>query len=158
MTSLRENSAMTSVHSIAIVIGLLCLGLAGCQDQGENAVDSPLPETEPSAYSYRAYTSAGILAVVGTLTLARTDSTRITGTWTLEGVSSTDRVGPQVGTGILAGEFRDPKLSLDLNPGWRDNNVILIGSIQGTKIVGTWAWITFAGPTTNGTFEAVRKK
>lgn len=90
--------------------------------------------------------------------MAKTDSTAIAGTWAFQGVSSVDRVGPQVGSGTLAGELTGSKLSIDLNPGWRDNNVILIGSAQGEKIVGTWSWITFAGPTSNGTFEAVKKE
>lgn len=149
---------MISVRSIAVVLIALFLVFPGCEDQGNTDVNSPNPGTEPSTYTYKAYTSAGILAVVGALTLARIDSTMIAGTWVLEGVSSIDSVGPQLGTGRLAGELTESKLSLDLNPGWRDNNVVLIGSIEREKIVGTWTWITFAGPRTKGSFEAVKKQ
>lgn len=149
---------MTPVHSIAAVMIVLCLAFPACEDQGESTVISPLPGAVPTAYSYRAYTSAGLLAVVGTLTLAKTDSTKIAGTWATEGVSSIDRVGPQLGAGTLAGVLTGSTLSVDLNPGWRDNNVILVGSVEGGKIAGTWSWVTFAGPTSNGTFEAVRTK
>ncbi|HCA80187.1 MAG TPA: hypothetical protein DEP53_10675 [Bacteroidetes bacterium] len=149
---------MCLVRSIATVLIVLYLGFPGCADQGEATVDSLVPGSEPSAYAYRAYTSAGVLAVVGTLTMARSDSTTIAGTWASEGVSSTDSVGPQLGAGTLAGELTGARLSLNLNPGWADNNVILIGSIEGEKIVGTWTWVTFAGPRTHGTFEAVKKK
>jgi hypothetical protein len=158
MTSPLNHPAMTFVRLLGVLLIVLCLVSPGCEDKGENSVSSPFPGTDPSAYSYRAYTSAGALAVSGTLTLARTDSTLVTGTWSLEGVSSTDRVGPQIGNGTLAGTLKSSKISVDLNPGWRDNNVILTGVIEGEKIVGTWAWITFSGPTTNGAFEAVRKK
>jgi hypothetical protein len=149
---------MTLVRSIAIVLIALFLVSPGCEDHGVATVNSPIPGAEPSTYTYRAYTSAGVLAVIGTLTMARSDSTRIVGTWALEGVSSIDSVGPQVGTGMLAGELKSSKLTLDLNPGWRDHNVILTGSIEGEKIVGSWMWITFAGPRTSGTFEVARKK
>ena len=149
---------MTSVRSIAVALTVLWLVYPGCKDQGDTTVNSLVPGTEPSTYTYRAYTSAGILAVAGTLTMAATDSARIAGTWVLQGISSLDSVGPQLGTGTLAGQLTGSKLSLDLNPGWRDNNVVLIGSIEREKIAGTWTWITFAGPRTSGSFEAVRKE
>jgi hypothetical protein len=149
---------MTFIRLLSVAVLVLCLLSPACEDQGEDPVSSPYPGTVPSTYTYRAYTSSGALAVQGTLTLARSDSTTIVGTWTLEGVLSIDRVGPQIGTGTVAGVMTGSTLSLDLNPGWRDNNVILHGTIDGEKIVGTWSWVTFAGPTTNGAFEAVRKK
>jgi hypothetical protein len=136
----------------------LCLAFPACEDQGDSILASPFPGTDPSTYTYRAYTSAGALAVAGSIILTRTDSTTVAGSWTLNGVSSTDRVGPQIGAGTLAGRIEGSRLSVNLNPGWADNNVILAGSIEGEKIVGTWSWITFAGPTASGSFEAVRTK
>jgi hypothetical protein len=149
---------MALSHSIAAALILLCLGFPACDDQGENIVSNPFPGPEPSTYTYRAYTSAGVLAVSGSITLARTDSTTVAGSWVLNGISSTDRVGPQIGAGTLAGRIEGSKLSINLNPGWADNNVILAGSVEGEKIAGTWSWVTFAGPASSGTFEAVRKQ
>ncbi len=121
---------MTFVQLQTIALITLCLVSPACEDHGENPINDPFPGTQPSTYSYRAYTSAGVLAVVGTCTLARTDSTSIGGAWSLEGVSSIDRIGPQVGAGTLAGQLKGSKLSVNLNPGWADNNVILTGSIE----------------------------
>jgi hypothetical protein len=146
---------MTFVRSLASVFTVLCLGLAGCEDRG---VESAVPHLAPSKYSYKAYTSGGVLAVVGTVNLAKADSTTVNGTWALESVLSGVQVGPQIGAGTLVGGFTDSKCWFNLNPGWSDNNVFLAGSVEADRIVGTWTWITFAGPTTNGSFEAVRTK
>ena len=47
-------------------------------------------------------------------------------------------------------------ISMNLNPGWADNNVVLSGTVEKDRISGKWTWITFVGPTAEGTFEAIK--
>lgn len=153
-----KKPAMRLVRLQVGALLVLCLSLTACRDQGEESITGPRPGKDPTTYDYRGYTSGGTLAVSGTLTIAAKDSNGIVGTWALEGVGSVDRIGPQIGAGTLQGVLTDSKISIDLNPGWRDNNVILLGSVGEDKISGTWSWVTIAGPTSTGTFEAVKKK
>lgn len=153
-----EKSAMRLVWPQVRALLVLCLLLTACKDQGEEFIAGPRPGKDPTTYEYRGYTSGGTLGVSGSMTIAGSDSNGIVGTWVLEGVGSVDRLGPQIGAGILEGTLTDSRITIDLNPGWRDNNVILHGSIQNDRISGTWLWVTFAGPTSTGSFEAVRKK
>lgn len=133
----------------------LSLSLDSCKDSGKAVVSTPDPGGIPATYSYRAYSSQGPLVVVGTLTLAKTDGSLLSGTWAFEAVSLGDKVGPQLGAGKLAGSIQGTTISINLNPGWADNNVILTGTFGQDRITGTWTWVTFAGPTAQGRFEAV---
>jgi len=57
---------------------------------------------------------------------------------------------------LLAGRVDGRSVTINLNPGWVDNNVILAGTVVDGRIEGQWTWITFAGPTTTGTFVATK--
>lgn len=149
---------MMMSRALALVLFVFAIAAPACKDSGDSAVNSPYPDRVPSSYDYRAHTAGGTLAVIGTITLQKTDSIQVTGTWALEGVSDVNRVGPQLGAGTLTGRLEGSSISLNLNPGWADNNVILLGTVGSDRISGTWTWVTFAGPTTSGNFEAVRKK
>ena len=43
---------------------------------------------------------------------------------------------------------------VDLNPGYADNNVILVGVLRSGHLDGTWQWDTVSGPSTQGGFSA----
>lgn len=146
------------IRAISLIVFAFTISNLVCEDSGDSAVNSPYPDRTPSTYQYRAYTAEGTLAVVGTITLQKTDSEVLAGTWALEGVADINRVGPQLGAGKLAGRLEGPSISVDLNPGWADNNVILAGTVGTDKISGTWTWVTFVGPTSSGSFEAVKKQ
>lgn len=119
-------------------------------------------------YSYKGYDSLQRPIVTGSLTLERIDSTHFRGRWHLIASDSISAIGPQTGTGQLAGTFGPPHaILINLNPGVADNNVFLQG-VADTSIFlrglgeppswhGTWEWSTFVGRTNYGTFVAAAK-
>ena len=140
-----------------LILIVLSVALIACTDEGTPTASGPGPGGIPASYSYRAYNSAGNLLVVGTLTIAMEDSTSIVGSWTLDQVQASDKVGPQVGTGKLAGTMAGKSVWINLNPSWMDNNVFLQGTMDDGRIGGKWMWSTFVGSTAEGTFEAIKK-
>jgi hypothetical protein len=72
-------------------------------------------------------------------------------------VGNPQDIGPQTGDGTLVGGFHNGKLWVELNPQFRDNNLQLTGTLVGNRYSGEWAWISFVGITSTGTFEAVRQ-
>ena len=138
-----------------LIVLALFFSLVACTDEGDS-VGSDLHPGVPVSYSYRGFDAKGLLVVVGPMSLTATDTTSVSGTWAFEGVSAGNHIGPQVGSGRLVGNIQGTTISINLNPGWADNNVILLGTIGSHQITGTWTWVTFAGPTTKGTFEAVK--
>jgi len=133
-------------HSTLIIL-LMIISSLGCKD---NIVILP---TSPS-YSYLATDSSGIPLVQGLLTLSWKDST-ITGTWKLSKIGNAQNTGPQIGNGTLRGTIHNGIYYIDMNPGWADNNVFLIGRIEDEIFLrGSWTWSTIVGPTNGGTFEA----
>ena len=111
-------------------------------------------------YEYRGYDEEGNLVVTGRLWLAgSTGSGRVTGWKELYRVGiSTNPVGPQLGTGTLAGGFSDSSVRMDiiLNPEIYDNNVSLYGRLIGNTYKGSWEWVTVLSPLVRGTFTAVK--
>ncbi len=136
---------------------VLCLPLLGCTDSGTPLAGYELPGGVPEVYTYHAYESDGSLVVAGTLTMVSADSASINGTWDLKQVHASDQIGPQVGSGKLAGSVHEGTIWVNLNPSWKDNNVFLQGTVEGDRISGNWSWSTFIGRTAGGTFEAVKK-
>jgi hypothetical protein len=117
-----------------------------------NCDDDPSPRT--GTYRYTAVHS-GSPVVEGFLHLDEVSTTRVSGRWELSRVGSANvEVGPQVGTGTLAGSFDGQTLSVDLNPGFADNNVFLAGTFQGNTLRGEWNFSGFPGPISQGTFIA----
>ena len=133
---------------------ILLLSVVACADKGDTPVDSLQPGSVPSTYAYKAYNAKGELAVNGTMTLSVADLTSVTGTWSCDAVLPSEKVGPQVGTGGLTGTIQKSSISINLNPGWADNNVFLQGTVSSDRITGRWMWSTLIGPTAEGTFEA----
>jgi hypothetical protein len=134
----------------------LALIINACTDRGDPVSSWPPLGGPPFTYRYNAYNSKGLLVVTGWMTLAVTDSWTVSGAWLLTSVAAGENVGPQTGGGTLAGNIQGASITVNLNPGWVDNNVFLSGSFGKDRFSGTWMWSTFVGPTSQGMFEAIK--
>jgi hypothetical protein len=143
-----------SKHTMLLVVSFLVTAFfGGCQDRGNPSGNGRVPA---GSYRYEGYDSKGNSIVVGTMSFSFVDSVSIRGEWALEKNGPSDNIGPQIGAGQLTGRVDDQVVSINLNPGWVDNNVVLQGSFENERLRGKWSWITFAGPTTEGTFDATK--
>jgi hypothetical protein len=135
--------AVTTFFSLALFI-LLC----SC---GENSPTSSTTKT----YKYTGYDSSWNKIITGYLWIKSVDSTSVKGSWDFKLVSNQENIGPQIGKGVFEGvtDMRGP-LSLNLNPGWIDNNVFLIGSLLHSSYSGDWNYVGFPGVINSGSFEA----
>ncbi len=104
-------------------------------------------------YRYTGYDSLGAVLITGTLEFKSVDSTSARGTWELDGPEG---YGPQIGVGTFEGWIDGGVVTLNLNPGWADNNVFLYGRMAAGVYSGQWDWVTFIGPTYTGSFTAVK--
>jgi hypothetical protein len=143
---------------ILFKLSVLALTINACKDSGDPVASVPPLGGPPASYSYSAFNSKGQLVVVGSMTVAMMDSRIVSGTWRLECVAQCENVGPQTGTGTLRGSIQESTVTINLNPGWADNNVFLSGSFDKDRFSGTWMWSTFVGPTSEGTFEALKSQ
>ncbi|MDH3253001.1 MAG: hypothetical protein OEM41_09435 [Ignavibacteria bacterium] len=142
-----------------LVLGaLFTLFSWGCTDlfTGAGAGDSDEVVPLSGTYSYSGYDEKGTLIVTGHITIAVDDSSRITGTWQLKAATPEPPVGPMVGDGTLVGGIEGETIYMDLNPGWADNNVLLLGKRSGRRIIGKWEYVGFPGVIATGSFVAVR--
>ncbi len=135
-----------------ILLLALLFSLASC----DNESDSLVGTTPPGAYSYTSYDSLGTAIVKGWFTMNYKDSVHIIGNWSFEKIDNPQDVGPQVGAGKLIGGIDQDKVWVELNPQFRDDNLQLIGSITGNKFSGKWMWLSYAGISNHGTFEAIK--
>jgi hypothetical protein len=124
-----------------------------CEDGGSETGVGQVPS---GAYRYTSYDTNGVAVVRGWLTITYQDSAHITGEWRLDKIGNPQGIGPQVGSGKLAGSFHEGKLIVELNPQFRDNNLQLVGYFQQGDYRGEWFWISFVGITGRGTFEAIK--
>ena len=113
------------------------------------------------AYKYTGFDSVGTAIVSGWLLFEYEDSTRLSGEWSLDAIGSTTNIGPQVGTGKLAGGNDNGIVGVNLNPGWKDNNVFLSGTFEddgvNKRFKGKWNWSGFGGPINYGTFTSIKE-
>ncbi len=119
---------------------------------------APAP-TGPGEFRYVARAASGTTLLVGTLELTFPDESTVTGTWSIgwaPGADTTAEVGPQVGSGTLAGTRSETAMALNLNPSLADHNVFLQATTTAAGFHGAWEWSTFAGPRTRGQFAATR--
>ena len=84
------------------------------------------------------------------------DTSRIIGGWHFEKIGNPQNIGPQVGDGELIGGKDNSRVWLELNPQYRDNNLQLVGNIEGNQYSGDWFWITIIGVTNKGSFIAIK--
>jgi hypothetical protein len=89
------------------------------------------------------------------------DGARFVGSWQAKytgPIDQQEKIGPQINGGKLVGELTDGQLILQLNPNMNDNNVRLIGKIDGDRLTGTWEYSNFSGLANKGNFEALLSK
>jgi hypothetical protein len=140
----------------ATALGGACSGRTGAPTSPGDTVAGDLS----GSYQYLAYDGAGTLLLEGQLVLARLDASTLTGTWVIHwapGADTTRSVGPQVGTGTLHGGPAGDRWHLTLTPGWADNNVDLLALVQEGDLAGVWTHSIITGPSTGGSFQAVRQ-
>lgn len=130
----------TPVH-ILLVFTLFLLAFGACSDKGTSS-----DEMLVGSYAYSAFDSLGTKITTGTLTLLL-DGERITGAWRFTDGRSGDLVG-SVSKGVI---------SLNLNPKFIDNNLILRGTLAGNVFSGVWQHIGYPGVMAQGTFTARRQ-
>jgi len=139
----------------ARTLPLALLLVAACStDPGPSAA------VRSGAFRYTARSASGEPLLTGRIELDFLDDSTVTGRWTiawLPGADSTAPVGPQVGTGELAGIRVGDTLLLQLNPNNADHNVGLEATRAGSGYTGRWEWVTFTGPRAAGLFSAVLK-
>ena len=116
-------------------------------------------------YEVREYDQDNVLVVTGQLQVAsKPGSASFQGTRHL---AATDPLagpwvyGPQIGRGTVRGWYSSTteplQMTVDLNPEFNDNNVLLRGSLVGNVYLGTWAWFGFStAPLAEGTFTATK--
>jgi hypothetical protein len=134
---------------------LPALALAAVAAVGCNSPSGPDP-IPAGGYAYTAFDAAGAVVVKGWLTLDLQDPSQVTGAWHLQSTRNDPGPGAETGDGQLAGRIDGDTLIVDLNPGFADNNTVLVGRLDGAKYRGQWTWSGFAGPANGGTFDAVR--
>lgn len=160
--------AMVPTRSVFIALAA-CVCLA-CRNAAGDPDPQPFPdcgagllsEGPPATgvYAYAACDSAGQLLLLGQLTLSVAPSGSVEGSWHIDWVPGADRsteVGPQVGGGTLAGSVHGTQVTLTLNPGWADNNVLLTGTWGSGGGGGSWSYVAFTGPRAAGPFAASRR-
>ena len=95
--------------------------------------------------------------VTGWFAILKSDSNQISGEWHFNPTEKAKRVGPQVGNGNFVGAIDSSRMYMELNPQEIDNNLELLGMIQGSRYSGRWTWISEEGVTNWGNFEAFKK-
>lgn len=119
--------------------------------EGQSVGPAPL-----GALEYKSYDSLGVLVARGWMRIVA-DTSRATGEWHIQKVGDPKNIGPQIGDGIFSGLLVQGELHLDLNPQYRDNNVLLSGPYDGETFAGTWMYVGFPGVLNRGLFVAVRR-
>lgn len=127
--------------------------LAGCR--GRPIEVEPYPG---GRWLYVAFDARNRPVVAGVirLTSAHPRDGQFRGEWWLGPVEGAEdaarRAGPQLGSGDVSGRLSGETLSMNLNPGDRDNNIWLNALLRDDQIDGIWEHIGFVGPLSRGTF------
>ena len=133
-----------------LVLILLLLIFNGCKQSSETDIfDVP-----QGSYAYFGYDSSSTLVAKGWFIFEYEDSENITGIWKLRKIGDHGNIGPQEGEGELVGMVSDTSVSINLQPNFADNNIILTGKIDNKYIYGKWQWVTFTGITNWGNFNS----
>lgn len=147
---------MKTTTLLFLLLFFTSLILVGCQDSGEQVAGNANIEFNypTTGYTYKAYNAKGDIVVEGTFRLTINGTGEISGSWAFAKRGQSNNIGPQIGTGALNGKKDGSAITINLNPGWADNNVFLNGKIENGTITGKWSWSTFIGPTSEGPFDA----
>jgi hypothetical protein len=111
-------------------------------------------KTSDESYDYIGYDINGIKTIEGILTIEQGDSTDISCNWDFSAIGNPQNIGPQIGKGTGTGFIDDISFYANLNPNYADNNVMLVGTIDGNTIQGEWTFAGFPGVINSGTFVA----
>ena len=138
------------MYRIIFIFLILVLIFIGCRQASETVVfDVP-----PGSYAYFGYDTSSTLVAKGWFMFEYEDSEHIKGKWELRKMGNLENIGPQDGGGQLVSIVSDTLVSMNLQPNFADNNIILIGKIDNKYIYGKWQWITFSGITNWGNFNS----
>ena len=120
--------------------------------------DDSSTNSSMTSYKYTGYDSSWNKIIEGYLWIDSIDSVEVKGRWRFNLVSNCENIGPQIGKGSFEGTTNmRGTLSLNLNPGMIDNNVLLDCSMRlPYRIDGQWNYIGFPGVINWGRFEAVK--
>jgi hypothetical protein len=112
---------------------------------------------EEQSWEYTAYDFDNQAVVTGEFRV-RAEGRDFTGSWETRLLKPGAEVGPQVGLGELRGswDIEGQSVFFDMNPGWADNNVFLVGEPDGNMLRGTWSHSTLTGVRSGGQFTARR--
>ena len=133
------------MFAFLLLFGIACT--ANTQDRSTSGISVGI-------YHYIAKDKSGAIGAEGKLEIASLEADAIGGKWEIKTSAPMSKTGPQNGKGKIGGQLSRNKIILDLNPAWRDNNVVLSGRFQKGKLSGTWDWNGIAGTMAEGTFEA----
>jgi hypothetical protein len=129
------------MKKLLLLAGFFALVGFVCEDSGTSYDGICL-----GTFKYSAFDTLGSVVTTGTLTLYRNDS-RLNGSWSFA----------QGGSGELLGSLTDGQIFLDLNPQFRDNNLLLQGTFTGNKFSGSWSTTGVAGVMATGSFIATKQ-
>jgi hypothetical protein len=147
---------------IAWLSVLILVSVVACSKSYVIGQAKPFPVGD---YQYRGYDKKGTKIVEGRVSITSVETKRIgsedtiqlKGNWQLSKIGNPERIGGQAGSGDLVGSIIKGKIDINLNPNISDANVYLRGTIEGSRFHGKWTFSGYAGPISEGTFEAVRK-
>jgi hypothetical protein len=118
-------------------------------------------------WKYQAFDPKSHLVAEGRLTFQpdpKHGSNFYWGTKAIHQVRSFETAGPHETIGgkgtpqTALGQLNGDQVSIDLNAGYADNNILLKGKLTGNSIKGTWGHSTIAGIRERGTFTLIRTK
>ncbi len=105
-------------------------------------------------YDLTVFDSNGTPIAAGWLQLDFKKGAEVSGCWKIFRLSGENQPAFPTGTGKLTGRLDEKNLSLNLNPGLVDDNLLHTGTANVGTIRGKWQWVTFAGLTNWGRFTA----
>jgi hypothetical protein len=151
---------MKSVTAWLLV--LILVSVVACSKSYVIGQAKPFPVGD---YQYSGYDEKGTKIVEGQVSITSVETKRIgpedtiqlKGNWQLNKIGNPEHIGGQTGTGDLVGSIIKGEIDINLNPNISDANVYLRGTIEGRRFHGKWTFSGYAGPVSEGTFEAIRK-
>jgi len=147
---------------IAWLLILILVTVVACSKSYVIGQAKPFPVGD---YQYSGYDKKGTKIVEGRVSITSVETKRIgsedtiqlKGNWQLNKIGDPEHIGGQTGTGDLVGSIIKGEIDINLNPNISDANVYLRGTIEGRRFHGKWTFSGYAGPVSEGTFEAIRK-